>query len=43
MIDGVMDHENQVVELPATARNVEFYADRRKLPESYRHALQDVR
>ena len=33
----------QVVEVPQDARNVRFYTDRDRLPEKYRHALQDVR
>ena len=33
----------QVVEVPAAARNVHFYAAAADLPEKYRHALQHVR
>jgi len=33
----------QIVEVPAAARNVHFYADAADLPEKYRHALQHVR
>jgi hypothetical protein len=33
----------QVVELPARARNVNFYTESKELPEAYRHALQNVR
>ena len=33
----------QVVEIPEAARNVHFYTDAGRLPEKYRHALQDVR
>jgi hypothetical protein len=33
----------QVVEVPEQSRNVHFHADAAKLPEKYRHALQNVR
>jgi hypothetical protein len=33
----------QVVEVPKNVRNLRFYADRSRLPEKYRHALQNVR
>ncbi len=33
----------QVVELPASARNVAFHRNGKDLPERYRHALQRVR
>jgi hypothetical protein len=33
----------QVVEIPATARNVHFYSDRAELPARYQGALQRVR
>ena len=36
-------HFAQVVEVPAAARNVKFYAAATELPEKYRHALQAVR
>jgi hypothetical protein len=34
---------SQVVELPREAQNVRFHAGAKRLPEKYRHALQDVR
>jgi hypothetical protein len=33
----------QVVEVPDTARNVQFYTEASRVPEWYRHALQHVR
>jgi hypothetical protein len=36
-------HFSQIVELPQGARNVEFHQELKDLPESYFHALQDVR
>jgi hypothetical protein len=33
----------QVVEVPEEARNVRFYTDAGRVPQKYRHALQEVR
>jgi hypothetical protein len=33
----------QVVEVPEAARNVHFHTEASRVPEKYRHALQDVR
>jgi hypothetical protein len=33
----------QVVEVPEAARNVHFYTDAGRVPQKYRHALQEVR
>lgn len=33
----------KIVEVPKNAKNIRFYSDRDKLPEKYRHALQNIR
>ncbi|MGH8807092.1 MAG: hypothetical protein ACREX0_04355 [Noviherbaspirillum sp.] len=42
-VAGASQRFRQMVEIPQGARNVHFFTEEDRLPEKYRHALQNVR
>lgn len=42
-VEGSSQQFRQVVEIPEDAQNVNFYPTKKKLPQKYESALQDVR
>jgi len=42
-VEGTSQQFMRIEEVPERAQNVRFYTDASKLPEKYRHAVQDVR